>query len=234
MNFWSQLADTTNTDVLPYISIIFRILLSFIAGSLIGLERKMRQQSIGMRTVTLISVSSTLLMILSIHMSSSNGNNSDPGRIAAQVVSGIGFLGGGAILRQGLNIKGLTSAAIIWASAAIGLAIGAGLYMVSFLSLIVCIGALVFLDKFEMKFFPAERTKHLILSFKNNKLDFKALNTLIESHGLIILNMNLGKVMAEKMLNITYSVRTPDIVDILSLSTDLQNIGRLEAIDLTD
>jgi putative Mg2+ transporter-C (MgtC) family protein len=230
MSFWSQFADTT--VVLSYSTIIFRIVLSFLAGALIGLERKIRQQPIGMRTVVLISVSSTLLMILSLEMSTKG--TGDPGRIAAQVVSGIGFLGGGAILRQGLNIKGLTSAAIIWASAAIGLAIGAGLYIVSFLALAVCIASLIFLDKFEMKYFPAERTKHLELVFKNNRLDFKALHAVIESHGLIILNMDTGKVMSEKILRISFSVRTPDIVDILALSENIQNIGKLEEINLTD
>ncbi len=230
MNFWDQFADTT--IILSYGSIIFRIVLSFIAGSLIGLERKIRQQPIGMRTVVLISVSSTLLMILSIEMSVEGAG--DPSRIAAQVVSGIGFLGGGAILRQGMNIKGLTSAAIIWASAAIGLAIGKGLYLVSFLTVVVCIGALILLDKFEMKYFPAERTKHLELVFKNNKLDFKALHTVIQSHGLIILNMDTGKIMNEKILRISFSVRTPDIVDILALSENIQNIGKLEEINLTD
>lgn len=230
MSFWSQFADTTL--VLSYTSIIFRIALSFIAGSLIGLERKIRQQPIGMRTVVLISVSSTLLMMLSIEMSARGSG--DPSRIAAQVVSGIGFLGGGAILRQGLNIKGLTSAAIIWASAAIGLAIGDGLYIVSFLALAVSIASLIFLDKFEMKYFPAERTKHLELVFKNNRLDFKALHAVIEAHGLIILNMDTGKVMSEKILRISFSVRTPDIVDILALSENIQNIGKLEEISLTD
>ncbi len=194
----------------------------------------MRQQPIGMRTLVLISVSSTLLMILSMNMAYLNGVDGDPSRIASQVVSGIGFLGGGAILRQGLNIKGLTSAAIIWASAAIGLAVGAGLYILSFFALAVCIASLIFLDKFEIKYFPAERTKHLELVFKNNRLDFKALHSVIESHGLIILNMDTGKMMNEKILRISFSVRTPDIVDILSLSEEIQNIGKLEEINLTD
>ncbi len=232
MSFWSQFADTT--ICLSYPVIIFRVLLSFIAGALIGLERKMRQQPIGMRTLVLISVSSTLLMILSMNMAYLNGVDGDPSRIASQVVSGIGFLGGGAILRQGLNIKGLTSAAIIWASAAIGLAVGAGLYILSFFALAVCIASLIFLDKFEIKYFPAERTKHLELVFKNNRLDFKALHSVIESHGLIILNMDTGKMMNEKILRISFSVRTPDIVDILSLSEEIQNIGKLEEINLTD
>ena len=85
-----------------------------------------------------------------------------------------------------------------------------------------------------MKYFPAERTKHLELVFKNNRLDFKALHAVIESHGLIILNMDTGKVMSEKILRISFSVRTPDIVDILALSENIQNIGKLEEINLTD
>ena len=151
MDFLKEIiVDTSALSLIEYSQIGFKILLSFIAGFALGLERKFRQQPIGVRTVILISLSSTLLMLLSLNLGKSV--NADPARLAAQVVSGIGFLGGGAILRQGLNIKGLTSVATIWAASAIGLTIGAGTYMASIVVLIVLILALIILEKFETKY----------------------------------------------------------------------------------
>ena len=125
---------------------IIKLCLSFVCGFILGIERKSRQQTVGMRTLILISVSSTLLALLSSYMALVNDiHQGDPSRIAAGVVSGIGFLGGGAILHQGLNIKGLTSAAIIWAAAALGLAIGSGLYIQSFAALAIIVFSLLIL-----------------------------------------------------------------------------------------
>ena len=105
-----------------------KLTLSVLCGFLLGIERKSRRQIVGMKTLILICVSCTLLAILSSYMAENFGDgSSDVTRISAGVVSGIGFLGGGAIIRQGLNIKGLTSAAIIWTDSALGLAIGTGL-----------------------------------------------------------------------------------------------------------
>ena len=177
-------------------------------------------------------LSSTLLMLLSLNLGKSV--NADPARLAAQVVSGIGFLGGGAILRQGLNIKGLTSAATIWAASAIGLTIGAGMYVASFFVLIVLILALIILEKFETKYFPAERNKRLFLVFHNSKIDLTKLHTIIENHGLIILSSDISKQINEKQLQITFSVKAPEEIDIFDLSDKIEELGNLEEINLSD
>jgi len=114
--------------VLTEYDMILRLVLGFLAGGLIGLERSSRRQVAGLRTHILIATGATLLMLLSIYIPQQfnpQGNN-DPGRIAAQVVSGIGFLGAGAIIRLGNSIRGLTTAASLWFVAAVGLAVGAG------------------------------------------------------------------------------------------------------------
>ena len=122
-----------------YLELIFitRLLLALLLGGLIGMERqrkKGKSNSAGFRTHILVTVGSCLFMLVSISMpmvvdSMPNGivNNADPGRIAAQVVSGIGFLGAGAILQGKSRVHGLTTAASLWVVAAIGLAVGAGL-----------------------------------------------------------------------------------------------------------
>ena len=119
----------TDSSINAWTSLL-RLCLSLIAGGLIGFERESRRQPAGLRTHILISVGSTLLMLLSIYIPQHyfDMKSGDPGRIAAQVVSGIGFLGAGAIIKLGNNVKGLTTAASIWVVAGIGLALGAGLY----------------------------------------------------------------------------------------------------------
>lgn len=100
-----------------------RLLLAAGLGAAIGLEREYRRKPAGLRTNILIAVGSALLTILSIVIGEAGGT---PDRIAAQIVTGIGFLGGGAILRSGKTVQGMTTAATIWVNAAIGMASGAG------------------------------------------------------------------------------------------------------------
>jgi putative Mg2+ transporter-C (MgtC) family protein len=135
------------------IDIVIRLCLAFAAGAIIGFERSSRRQVAGLRTHILISVGASLLMIISIWLPQHLGAG-DPGRIAAQVVSGMGFLGAGAIIRLGYNIRGLTTAASLWLIAAIGMTIGAGLYIAAGAAVFLALVALFVLNKVERKIFP--------------------------------------------------------------------------------
>lgn len=115
----------------PTVDLVLRLVVAAALGSVIGLERERKSWSAGLRTHMLVALSSALIMIVSTYgFSHVLGDHVvlDPSRIAAQVVSGIGFLGAGAILLRGEIIRGLTTAASLWAVAAIGLAVGSGLY----------------------------------------------------------------------------------------------------------
>ncbi len=130
--------------------VVERLAVAFILGGLVGVEREMRNQPAGFRTHTILSIGSALIMLISIHGSLLYGPaTSDPMRIAAQVVSGIGFLGAGAILRIGVSIKGLTTAASLWTTAAIGLACGAGFYWAALLTTLLVLFSLFLLGKME-------------------------------------------------------------------------------------
>ncbi|MGI5172664.1 MgtC/SapB family protein [Treponema sp. OMZ 840] len=235
MNF-EDIYDLLFGKDISWYACLARILLSMIAGAVLGLERKIRQQFVGMRTLILISVASTVLMLLSIYTSglSENGVRGDPSRIAAQVVSGIGFLGAGTILRQGLNIKGLTSSAIIWVAAALGLTIGSGFIVPALIALFVCEVCLISLEKVEEKYFPAERVKHLNLVFENKRIDLVALNKLIVANGLIISTTDITRILGQKHLNISFTVKVPPSLDIFALTDKIKQIGRLEEFSLTD
>lgn len=115
VGFWSPHAGS---------GMAIALVLSLVVGALVGLEREIHGHPAGLRTHMLVCLGSTLFTLVSVDVARSSG--ADPGRIAAQIVTGIGFLGAGAIVREGATIRGLTTAASIWTTAAIGLAIGAG------------------------------------------------------------------------------------------------------------
>ncbi|KJS23453.1 MAG: methyltransferase [Clostridiaceae bacterium BRH_c20a] len=133
------------------LEIIIRLVLSAVLGGIIGLEREALNKSAGFRTHTLVSVGSCLIMIvsISIYLQFAESTNIDPGRIAAQVVSGIGFLGAGTIMRSGGNVKGLTTAATLWVVAGIGLAVGSGAYLAALITTLIVYISLVYLSKLE-------------------------------------------------------------------------------------
>jgi putative Mg2+ transporter-C (MgtC) family protein len=106
--------------------ILLRLFVAALLGGAIGLERELRERGAGLRTHTVVCVGSALFTLVSAY--AFVGPRVDPTRIAAQIVSGIGFLGAGAIIRQGLSVRGLTTAATLWLVAAIGMAAGAGYY----------------------------------------------------------------------------------------------------------
>jgi putative Mg2+ transporter-C (MgtC) family protein len=130
---------------MPTADIVLRLLLAAGLGAAIGLERELRQKPAGLRTNILIAVGSALLTMTSIEI----GRGGTPDRIAAQIVTGIGFLGGGAILRSGKAIRGMTTAATIWVNAAIGLAAGAGLFAMATVTAAITLFVLALLPPIE-------------------------------------------------------------------------------------
>ena len=129
------------------------MVLSMLLGAVVGFERKRKGQTAGVRTFSLISMGATLAMLLSIYgpqeyMGLKNG---DPGRIAAQVITGIGFLGAGAIIQMKGSVRGLTTAAGIWMVAIIGMAVGVGMYVLSIVACALILLVLVRLEKVEQR-----------------------------------------------------------------------------------
>lgn len=128
-----------------------RLVVSFILGGLIGIERERLGRPAGFRTHILVSIGSTLIMMISAYaFYPTHGLDFDPGRIAASVVSGIGFLGAGTIMREGVNVQGLTTAASLWTVSGIGLAVGAGMYYPAILTAILVVITLLALDYVEV------------------------------------------------------------------------------------
>lgn len=226
--FFSELVGTALSWEVCFV----RIFLSFLAGCIMGLERKFRMRFVGIRTLVLICVSSCVIMLLSIYLSQvlfvSSG---DPARLAAQVVSGIGFLGGGAILREGFNVKGLTSAAIIWTGAALGLSIGAGFFFPALIALVFSLVALVLIEFLEEHFFPAEELKVLYLTCSENQPSLKDLKSLAAKFGVIVTNLNNAS-LVDNVLKVSYEARIPKSVDFKNLAHDLRRQFKVTSVEL--
>ncbi|ADU28374.1 MgtC/SapB family protein [Evansella cellulosilytica] len=152
-----------------------RLVLAAILGGLVGVEREYHQHPAGFRTHLLVSVGSCLIMLLAFYgfqtYMSENENyiNFDPSRLAAYVVSGIGFLGAGTILVQGYTVRGLTTAASIWVVAGIGLTVGAGLYTPAIITTVIVILSLYLLGKIDFNFLSKAQKNNIYITVDENK-----------------------------------------------------------------
>jgi putative Mg2+ transporter-C (MgtC) family protein len=124
-----------------------RLLTAALLGALLGFERELKQKSAGLRTNILIAVGAALFTLMSYELAAEG--TGDPGRVAAQIVTGIGFLGAGAIMRTDSGIQGLTTAATVWVNAAVGVAAGGGEYHLAFIATGVTLAALLVLTPVE-------------------------------------------------------------------------------------
>jgi putative Mg2+ transporter-C (MgtC) family protein len=219
---------------------ILRLFLGFLAGGIIGMERSSRRQVAGLRTHILIATGATLLMLLSIYIPQhiNPERSSDPGRIAAQVVSGIGFLGAGAIIRLGNSIRGLTTAASLWFVAAVGLAIGAGMYIVAAAAEALGIITLMFLFVFEKKMFPAERLKLMEISYKkdsmNKSISVKEAMEIIKDAGMSVLSTDFNQSSDKKGSKLRLFIRIPGALDITSIVQSIRTLDNVSRVEIKE
>jgi putative Mg2+ transporter-C (MgtC) family protein len=194
---------------------LFRLLLSFVLGGLIGIEREWHNQSAGLRTHIVISVGSTLLTLLSIYIPQTftHFQMGDPGRIAAQIVSGIGFLGGGAIFRLGANVRGLTTAASIWAAAGIGMAVGAGMYAGGVITVGIVIFVLFALASVEKRFFPDVNLRIMEIGLSGLDASTEEIFPILKDCGIRVRTVDISKSFEENSVRLKLTVQVPANLD---------------------
>jgi len=199
--------------MLDWKDVVFRLLISILLSSIIGLDRESINKPAGLRTHVLVSLASTLIMLLSLYISGAYGDGyyySD--RMAAQVISGIGFLGAGTIMRRDKGIvTGLTTAASLWAVAAIGLAVGAGFYIGAVFTTILVIITLILFQKFNIKLY--NRRGKFIVSIKILSIDkpgqIGKIGNMLGEHGGNILSINIEHT-GEELIAINMEVALED------------------------
>lgn len=210
-----------------------RLILSLVACGLVGLEREMRRQTAGWRTHIIIGLGATTLMLLSVWLPQTvAGDKGDPGRIAAQVVSGIGFLGAGAFIKVGNNMKGLTTAATIWFVAGLGLSIGAGMWQIALVVLGMALLVLVVLEPLEKKWFPSERLKLLQIWYEGSSLDRKAVHVTLKGFRIHVQTVDASLSVNKKQTRLSALVKVPISVDLDALFTELRKTGKVAKIRL--
>ena len=204
-----------------------RIFISFAFGVCLGLERKNHLQAIGTRTLLLSSIASALMGILSSYAAQSSIIPGDPTRISAGVVTGIGFIGGGAIMQQGLNIKGVTTAAIIWITSALGLSVGCGLYVPAIFTFILTLISLPLFEKVEDKFFPAGKIKIITLIYSSDEIDLSKIKNVLKEAGLVYRDMSISESFVEEKIKVTIYANSPLEIDLIDLGRKLQTTGNM-------
>ncbi len=190
--------------------IIARLALAMLFGGMIGLERESHKRPAGFRTHILVCVGSALVMIISQYafVNFARGGQYDPGRIAAQVVSGIGFLGAGTILREGATIKGLTTAASLWVVAGIGLAVGTGFYLAGALTAGLVVMVLVVLDRFERRFIYSKRDT-LFVQVQDRPGQLGAIATVLGKYGVSIKDVEMETMQTGHEASIHLALEVP-------------------------
>ena len=192
-------------EVIPFTEMLMRLGLSVVLGGIIGAEREHNNQPAGLRTHMILVIGACLAMMLSINLGTLAGT--DPARLAAQVVSGIGFLGAGAILRFGFNVKGLTTATTLWTMAIVGLAVGMGYYLISMIATAVIMIVLSVLDLIERRFVRANILRTLVLEVYDVKGIVKEIRQTVSQSSFQIVGFSVQKNNEDKLLQIEIVAR---------------------------
>lgn len=213
--------------------IIFKLTLACILGGLIGLERESLNRPAGFRTYTLVCVGSALAMVVSIDMYYQfyKTVNADPGRIAAQVVSGIGFLGAGTIMKEGATVRGLTTAAGLWVVACIGLAVGAGMYIPAIVTTALILFVLIYFFKFEQKFTGMRLYKGIVMVVDDQPGQVGVIGSILGDMGVLIKNIDLNRVDQDDQLEVELLLQLPSEVSIENVMDKLTRVSGLHHID---
>lgn len=215
--------------------IIFKLSLACILGALIGLERESLNRPAGLRTYTLVCVGSALAMVVSIdiYLQYYHTVNADPGRIAAQVVSGIGFLGAGTIMREGATVRGLTTAAGLWVVACIGLAVGSGMYIPAVVTTVLILFVLIYFVKVEEKITGMRDYKGLLMVVEDGPGRVGRIGSVLGDLCVLIKNIQLNRVEDTDDLEIELLLQLPpnltidEVIEELSKTKGLRSIDRL-------
>jgi putative Mg2+ transporter-C (MgtC) family protein len=211
--------------------IMLRLVLAALLGGVVGYEREHTNRPAGFRTHILVCVGSALVMVTSEFIFEKYGKvaNIDPARLGAQVISGIGFLGAGTIIRDGFNVKGLTTAASLWAVSCVGIATGIGFYEGAVAATFMIFLTLITLKKAEKFFSRQNKYKMLIIETENLVGQVGNITCIFDKNGLEIKNIQLYK-NKENVLMIKVLAKMPDIKIGLQTINDLQTLQGIKKV----
>lgn len=221
--------------------IVLRIVISAVIGGLIGIEREVHNRPAGLRTHVLVTVGASLIMLISIDGFNSLGPDrlGDPARLAAQVVSGIGFLGAGTIMRTGTSIQGLTTAASLWVSAGIGLGIGSGYYLGTIVAAVISLATLMSLGRLEKRVLKS-KYKNIQITATNRPGIIGQIGVAFGNHHISIKDITIlendlrDDSEEDGTMEISFTVKVPGSFDTYSLYNEIYEISGVKNIIYQD
>lgn len=231
---WSELVVSLRQ--LNTLSIIARMLFAILAGGIIGLERERKRRPAGFRTHMLVCLGSALVMMINQYIFDTFTQSSDPARLGAQVISGIGFLGAGTILitaRQ--QVRGLTTAAGLWASACMGLAIGIGFYEGALIACVCIFLTITLLDRLNDRIVASSRHLTLYIEFSQTD-DYGAFIDRLREQEIKVSDLEISKARTtdeHRMLIVIASLESRHKLphsDIISMIAGLDGVRKVEEL----
>lgn len=215
---------------------ITRIIVSLVLGSIVGVERKQKGQMAGLRTFSLISMGACIAMMLSIYVCQETVGllRGDPSRIAAQVLSGIGFLGAGTIIQMKGSVRGLTTAAGIWIIATIGMAVGCGLYMIAFVATLLVLVVLTLLEQLERRVNVGNEARTIRLKVKGIVRSIKPYRDVLERFGIHLSRVYVEYDYEQQTTRLNLLILIREHSDFIEVFAALHDVGPAISISLSN
>ncbi len=206
-----------------------RIAGAAVLGGVIGLEREVHGQAAGLRTHMVVALGAAVMTIVGIRMA---GALHDPGRIAAQIVTGIGFLGAGAIMKMGTSVRGLTTAACIWTAAGIGMAMGSGWYIGAVAATIVTFITIYVFNIVERQMIGGKHLRMFTVKTKTGAGQVGRIETILSAREVFIKELGIQKDVATGQSTISVLAACPDSADIEALMAELLAIPEVDNVEI--
>lgn len=233
--YFNNIYDTLNSLDVNTANSIFRLVLSMLLGMIIGAERKRKGQIAGIRTFALISMGACLAMLLSIYVPQEylGLKNGDPGRIAAQVITGIGFIGGGAMIHLKGAVKGLTTAAGIWMTAIIGMAVGIGMYACALAATALILITLVALEQYEKRLRLGSESKVINMSVEGIIKDMEPYREVLAKNNVQLSTFFIEYDYKQNTTELNLVVLTHALTPMLALLDQMSEVYPTKRMTLT-
>jgi len=216
--------------MIPELDIALRLLVAAALGAAVGIERERDNQPAGLRTHMILVIGSALAMCLSINIAQL-GTGGDPARLAAQVVSGIGFLGAGAILRYGFNVKGLTTATTLWSMAIVGLAVGYGYFIIGIVATALMLIVLTLLNILEKRFVRKSVTRYISIQAAYHSGLIKSIRKAVNKLSDKVVSFTIQKNLKNKRIRIqivAHVKRGEKLEDLTEVISNIEGVRGLK------
>jgi putative Mg2+ transporter-C (MgtC) family protein len=209
--------------------VIFRLVLAAVLSGAIGFEREFHGRAAGFRTHILLCVGSTLVMLTSLHIFDVYYSRVpvDPARIAAGVVTGIGFLGAGTIMHSRSSIRGLTTAASLWIVSGIGLAVGSGLYLGSAVTALITIVTLMLFGRLEHSMIRKDWYRTLVIEARGDIEQLKTIREILSGYRIDITDFEIDRAQGDGLMTVRFGLK---LYQVKHADRVLEDVGRLDGV----